>query len=144
MLSTKWGLLQGINPSSIKDKEDKNQFLKSRDRFISAMIKENAPETMNQMLKSGDAYKDHDLAAALNSWIDIHSSEPSTWFVSNRDKMTPQQQTVAADTFVSKALKAGEFEGARQWAREIPDDARRTKTLNAIDAKESGKARAGK
>jgi hypothetical protein len=142
----KWDRIQAINSSNIRDKEDKEYFLVVRTEFISEMIKENAPGTMDQMLKAGNGYKDHDLASALDSWINIHSSEPSAWFVNNRDNMTPQQQAVAADTFVKKALKAGEFEGARQWAREIPDEARRTKALNAIDAKESGKqkARAGK
>lgn len=132
----KWDKVRAIDVSPVQGKD---ALMRARDRLISGMIKENAPGTLDQMLKSGGVYKDRDLTAALNSWIDNHSSEPGSWFVKNRGKMDLQQQTVAAGAFVNKALQAGEFEGARLWAAEIPDEARRAETLAAIEAKQAAK-----
>ena len=132
----KWDRMCAIDVSTVQRKD---ALMRERDRLISAMIKENAPETLDQMLKSEDSYRDRDLAAALNSWIDNHSSEAGTWFEKSRGKMDLHQQTVAASAFVNKALQAGEFEGAWLWAKEIPDEARRAETLAALEAKQAAK-----
>ncbi|GAA5127358.1 hypothetical protein JIN84_08800 [Luteolibacter yonseiensis] len=135
----KWERMRLVNMSSLQDKDHQQQFMRDRGNFISGMLAEDAPQTLSLMLKSQSEYKDRDLASAIGRWVDIHSSEPSEWFVANRDRMSHRQRTVAADTFVGKALQAGEFEGARLWTKEIPDKARRAEALEMIAAKEAGK-----
>lgn len=108
---------------------------KQRRSMLSAMVTEDAPAAVKNILTNDGERVGDDLAWALDSWTNLDSQGAADWYKSNQTSFSGKQRELVSSSFAEAAISSLEFDSARQWAERIENPDTRNKTLEKVEQK---------
>lgn len=108
-----------ISDSSMGVKHPESFEGQLRTAIVQNMVLEDAPKALSEFSASREKSSAADLYSGLSQWASMDSKAANAWYLSNRFRLTEDQQDAAAKTFSTLALTYGETEGAESWANKI-------------------------
>ena len=132
-IASRWALVEDITPAAKLDKHS----LEARSGLTSAMIRLNAPKTMELALEG--PHQAYNIGEVVGQWAAIDTAGLGKWHQQNKQRMTAEQRTSFADGLISHSISHRDYESAKAWAAEIPDAAMAAEALERIaKAQEQG------